>query len=42
MGTVGTTTVEVVMSGGISPVKVGVLLLLLLCILGLKLTSDRG
>lgn len=33
--------VEAVMSGGISPTKVGVLLLLLLCILGLKLTSDR-
>jgi len=41
MGTIGTTAVEAVMSGGISPTKVGVLLLLLLCILGLKLTSDR-
>jgi paired small multidrug resistance pump len=42
MGTVGTTAVEAVMSGGISPAKVMIILLLLLCILGLKLTSDRG
>jgi paired small multidrug resistance pump len=41
MGTVGTTIVEAVMSGGIRPVKVLVLLLLLLCIVGLKLTGDK-
>ncbi|HEY8529070.1 MAG TPA: SMR family transporter [Paenibacillaceae bacterium] len=41
MGTVGTTVVEAVMSGGIRPVKVLILLLLLLCIVGLKLTGDK-
>lgn len=42
MGTIGTAAVEAVMSGGISPTKVGILFLLLFCILGLKLTGDRG
>ena len=42
MGTVGTTAVEAILSGGISPGKILILLLLLLCILGLKLTSGEG
>lgn len=40
MGTIGTTAVESVVTGGISLAKAGVILLLLLCIIGLKLTGD--
>ncbi len=40
MGTLGTTIVEAVLSGGgISPLKIGFILLLLACIIGLKLTA---
>jgi len=41
MGTVGTTAVEAVVSGGIPLIKACIILLLLLCIIGLKLTSDQ-
>jgi Membrane transporters of cations and cationic drugs len=42
IGTIGTTAVEAVASGGIGPLKVAVILVLLLCIIGLKLSGDRG
>ncbi|MDF2838188.1 MAG: small multidrug resistance protein [Paenibacillus sp.] len=38
IGTIGTVVVEAVMEGGISPAKVGIILLLLLFIIGLKLS----
>lgn len=41
MGTIGTTAVEAVVSRGISPAKACVILLLLLFVIGLKLTGDR-
>jgi len=43
MGTLGTTVVEIVMSGGsVSALRVAFILLLLLCIIGLKLSSGSG
>lgn len=40
MGTIGTTIVEVIFSGGIvSPLRIAFILLLLACIVGLKLTA---
>lgn len=42
MGTIGTTAVEAIASGGVGPLKVAVILALLLCIVGLKLSGDRG
>lgn len=39
IGTVGTVVVEAVMEGAISPAKVGIILLLLLFIIGLKLSA---
>lgn len=41
IGTIGTVVVEAVYSGGISLLKVGIILLLLLFIIGLKLTSGE-
>lgn len=42
MGTIGTTIIEGVMEGGILPLKAAVILFLLLCIIGLKTTSNGG
>jgi paired small multidrug resistance pump len=43
IGTVGTIVVESIIShGGVSFLKGGLILLLLLCIIGLKLTSHKG
>ncbi|TKC16386.1 DMT family transporter [Robertmurraya kyonggiensis] len=42
IGTIGTTVVEGIMEGGILPLKAGVILFLLLCIIGLKTTSKGG
>ncbi|MDP4095859.1 multidrug efflux SMR transporter [Paenibacillus sp. P96] len=43
MGTLGTTLVEIVLSGkAVSPLKIGFILLLLVCIIGLKLTAKGG
>lgn len=43
MGTLGTTAVEAVVSGGgISPLRIGFILLLLVCMIGLKLTAKEG
>ncbi|MEC0299357.1 DMT family transporter [Peribacillus frigoritolerans] len=40
MGTIGTTIVEIIFSGGIvSPLRIAFVLLLLACIVGLKLTA---
>nr|WP_225445478.1 SMR family transporter [Paenibacillus arenosi] len=39
IGTVGTVVVEAVVSNGISLARVGIILFLLLCIIGLKVTS---
>lgn len=40
IGTLGTTIVEIVLSGGsVSPLRIAFILLLLACIIGLKLTS---
>lgn len=40
MGTIGTTIVEIIFSGGIvSPLRIAFILLLLACIVGLKLTA---
>ncbi|TVX93175.1 DMT family transporter [Paenibacillus agilis] len=39
IGTVGTVVVEAVASNGISLARVGIILFLLLCIIGLKVTS---
>lgn len=39
IGTVGTVIVEAVMEGSISPAKVGIILLLLVFIIGLKLSA---
>ncbi|GIO54304.1 MULTISPECIES: DMT family transporter [Paenibacillus] len=41
IGTIGTVVVEAVYSGGIGLLKVGIILLLLLFIIGLKLTSGE-
>ncbi|MFM9278595.1 DMT family transporter [Paenibacillus jiagnxiensis] len=43
MGTLGTTVVEITLSGkAVSPLKIGFILLLLVCIIGLKLTAKGG
>lgn len=42
IGTVGTVVVEAVMEGTISSAKVGIILLLLLFIIGLKLSAGGG
>ncbi|SEN13924.1 DMT family transporter [Lihuaxuella thermophila] len=42
IGTIGTVAVEAVFSQGISWMKISLVLLLLLCIIGLKLTSGEG
>jgi len=42
MGTIGTTIVESVMEGGILPLKAAAILFLLICIIGLKITSKGG
>ena len=43
MGTLGTTIVEIVMSGGeVSLLRIVFILLLLACIIGLKLSSSKG
>ncbi|MBE3561561.1 MAG: hypothetical protein IMW89_20420 [Ktedonobacteraceae bacterium] len=43
MGTIGTVVVEAIVSqGGVSLFKGGLILFLLLCIVGLKLTSQEG
>ncbi|MBO2531378.1 paired small multidrug resistance pump [Planifilum fulgidum] len=42
IGTVGTVVVEAVAEGRIGPLKVILLLLLLLCIVGLKVTEGEG
>ncbi|WP_232697523.1 DMT family transporter [Brevibacillus daliensis] len=40
MGTIGTTVVEIIFSGGIvSPLRIAFILLLLACIVGLKLSA---
>ena len=40
MGTIGTTIVEIIFSGGIvSPLRIAFILLLLACVVGLKLTA---
>ncbi|WP_260612358.1 DMT family transporter [Paenibacillus popilliae] len=41
IGTVGTVVVEAVMSNTFNPLKIGIILLLLLFIMGLKLTSGK-
>ncbi|WP_244965730.1 DMT family transporter [Paenibacillus alvei] len=41
IGTVGTVVVEAVMSHEFNPIKIGIILLLLLFIIGLKLTSGK-
>ncbi|MBB6671957.1 DMT family transporter [Cohnella nanjingensis] len=41
MGTLGTTLVEIVSSGGVSAIRIAFILLLLACIIGLKL-SGKG
>nr|WP_265332093.1 SMR family transporter [Paenibacillus sp. NAIST15-1] len=41
IGTVGTVVVEAVMSNTFHPLKIGIILLLLLFIMGLKLTSGK-
>lgn len=41
IGTVGTVVVEAVMSNTFNPFKIGIILLLLLFIMGLKLTSGK-
>jgi paired small multidrug resistance pump len=43
IGTIGTVIVEVIFeNGSISPLRVALILLLLLCIIGLKITSPEG
>ncbi len=43
MGTLGTTIVEIVMTGGeVNPLRIAFILLLLGCIIGLKLSSGKG
>lgn len=43
MGTLGTTIVEIIASGGnVSLARIFFILLLLACIVGLKLSSDKG
>lgn len=43
MGTLGTTIVEIVASGGdVSFLRILFILLLLVCIIGLKLSTDKG
>lgn len=42
IGTLGTVTVEIVLSGGVSLARIGFILLLLACIIGLKLSSGEG
>jgi len=42
IGTLGTTIVEIVLSGGVSLLRILFVLLLLACIIVLKLTSERS
>ncbi|MDQ0272638.1 DMT family transporter [Cytobacillus purgationiresistens] len=42
MGTIGTTIVEMVITGGVSVMRIFLILLLLVCIAGLKLTAQGG
>ncbi|SHF35931.1 paired small multidrug resistance pump [Seinonella peptonophila] len=42
MGTLGTTIMEIVMSGGVSVLRIVLILTLLACIIGLKLSSKGG
>ena len=43
MGTLGTTIVEIIASGGdVSLARIFFILMLLVCIIGLKLSSDKG
>ena len=43
IGTIGTVIVEVIFeNGSVSPLRIALILLLLLCIIGLKLTSPEG
>ncbi|MDO3677971.1 DMT family transporter [Paenibacillus ehimensis] len=42
MGTLGTTVMEIVLSGGVSVLRIALILMLLACIIGLKLSSTGG
>lgn len=42
MGALGTTVMEIVLSGGVSVLRIALILMLLACIIGLKLSSTGG